>query len=122
MQVVFGSRSADGKPMRDWSVERVSFALRRLRLAVPYAKVRLADANGPRGGVDKSCQIEIQTVRAGTVVVTSRAPDWRTALDMSLSRAIAALRRALQRDRKAPRTRNHKQWTDATVSVSVPTS
>ena len=105
--------------MRDWSIERVSFALRRLRPVVPYARVRLADMNGPRGGVDKCCQIEIQTLRAGTVVVRSRAPDWRTALDLSLSRAIAAVRRALQRDRKPSRVRNNQPWADETASNSV---
>ena len=108
MQVIFGSRVPDGKPLREWSIDRVRFALRRLRFMVPTAKVRLADANGPRGGIDKYCQIEIQTLGAGTVLVSAQAADWRTALDRSLGRAVVVLKRALQRDRKPARGRAHK--------------
>ena len=50
MQIIFESRDADGIQMRDVSVERVRFALRRLGTLVPHAKVQFSDVNGPRGG------------------------------------------------------------------------
>jgi hypothetical protein len=84
MQVIFESRDADGAQMRDLSVERVRFALRRLTAMVPRAKVQFSDVNGPRGGIDKRCQVELSTDAAGTVVIASLARDWRTALDRSL--------------------------------------
>ena len=83
MQVIFESRDADGGQMRDLSIERARFALRRLANGVPRAKVQLSDVNGPRGGLDKRCQVELSTEAMGTLVIVSLARDWRTALDRS---------------------------------------
>ena len=106
MQIIFESRDADGSHMRDLSVERVRFALRRLTALVPWARVQFSDVNGPRGGVDKRCQVELQTDSAGTVVTASLARDWRTALDRSLTRATRVLRRSVQRSQKPTRGRS----------------
>lgn len=105
MQIIFESRDADGTQLRDLSVERVRFALRRLTYWVPRAKVQFSDVNGPRGGVDKRCQVELKTDNAGTVVITSLARDWRTALDRSLNRATKVLVRSIQRSQKPVRGR-----------------
>lgn len=105
MQIIFESRDADGSEMRDLSVERVRFALRRLTARVPRAKVQFSDVNGPRGGVDKRCQVELKTESAGTVVIISLASHWRTALDRSLIRATRVLTRSLQRSHKPSRGR-----------------
>lgn len=104
MQVLFESRDPEGAQLRDLAVTRLQFVLRRLRSLVPRARVRLSDVNGPRGGVDKRCQVELSTDRAGTVVITSVARDWRTALDNALGRAARVLARSWQRDR-APQRR-----------------
>jgi hypothetical protein len=105
MQIIFESRDADGSLMRDVSEQRVRFALRRLTAWVPRAKVQLSDVNGPRGGVDKRCQVELKTDTAGTVVIASLARDWRTALDRSLARATRVLTRSLQRSHRSVRGR-----------------
>lgn len=105
MQIIFESRDADGSQMLDLSVSRVRFALRRLGALVPQAKVQFSDVNGPRGGVDKRCQVELNTRAAGTVIITSLARDWRTALDRSLGRATRVLTRSLQRKQKPVRGR-----------------
>lgn len=108
MQVIFESRDADGAQMRDLSIERVRFSLRRLSALVPRAKVQFSDVNGPRGGIDKRCQVELSTEAAGTVVIASLARDWRTALDRSLGRATRVLKRSLQRSQKPVRGRIEK--------------
>ena len=108
MQIIFESRDTDGDQMRDLSVERVRFTLRRLSGLVPRAKVQFSDVNGPRGGVDKRCQVELSTDAAGTVVIASLARDWRTALDRSLRRAIRVLTRSLQRSQKPMRGRTER--------------
>jgi hypothetical protein len=113
MQVIFESRDADGTQMRDLSVERVRFALRRLSALVPRAKVQFSDVNGPRGGVDKRCQVELNTDSAGTVVIASLARDWRTALDRSLTRATRVLTRSVQRSQKPVRGRAAKLALDS---------
>ncbi|MGA8393109.1 MAG: HPF/RaiA family ribosome-associated protein, partial [Burkholderiaceae bacterium] len=96
MQIIVESRDADATPMRELSIARVRFSLRRLKALVPRAKVQFSDVNGPRGGVDKRCLVELKTDSAGTVVIASLARDWRTALDRSLARATRVLTRSLQ--------------------------
>jgi len=113
MQIIFESRDADAVNMRDLSVERVRFVLRRLTALVPRAKVQFSDVNGPRGGVDKRCQVELSTDTTGTVVIASLARDWRTALDRSLGRATRVLTRSLQRHQKPVRGRTAKLALDS---------
>jgi ribosome-associated translation inhibitor RaiA len=105
MQVLFESRDPQGAQLRELTERRVRFVMRRLTWLVPRAKVQLSDVNGPRGGVDKRCQIELKTESAGTVVITSVARDWRSALDSALARASRVLVRFWQRGREQARPR-----------------
>lgn len=97
MQVLFKSRHPQVAELRELAERRVRFVLRRLAWLVPRAEVQMSDLNGPRGGVDKCCQVELRTDGAGSVVVTSVANDWRTALDRALARASRYLTRLRQR-------------------------
>lgn len=100
MQVTFESRDHHGAQWRDLAETRLRFVLRRMPWQVPRASLRLSDLNGPRGGIDKRCRIELGTVGRGTVVITSVASDWRGAIDDALARAARVLRRLWQRDRQ----------------------
>ena len=97
MQVLFKSRAPQASELRDLSERRVRFVLRRLAWLVPRAEVQMSDVNGPRGGIDKRCQVDLRTDSAGSVVVTSVAKDWRTALDNALARAARYLMRLWRR-------------------------
>lgn len=97
MQVLFKSRHPHPSALRDLTERRVRFVLRRVVWLVPRAEVQMSDVNGPRGGVDKRCQVELRTDGAGSVVVTSMANDWRTALDDALARATRFLMRLRRR-------------------------
>jgi ribosome-associated translation inhibitor RaiA len=103
MQVIFESRDPGGAELRDMAVRRLRFVMRRLTWLVPRAKVRLSDINGPRGGIDKRCQVELKTDVMGTVVITAMAGDWRTALDSALARASRVLTRSWRRNHAQPR-------------------
>jgi hypothetical protein len=97
MQVLFESRDPQGAQWREVAVRRLRFVLRRLTWLVPRARVQLADVNGPRGGVDKQCRIELKTADAGTVVVTAMARDWHAALNTALARSARTLVRGWRR-------------------------
>ena len=97
MQVLFKSRHPQATELRDLTERRVRFVLRRLGWLVPRAEVQMSDVNGPRGGIDKRCQVELRTNGAGSVVVASVASDWRTALDSALARASQFLVRLWRR-------------------------
>jgi hypothetical protein len=105
MQVQFESRAAEASQLRDLTIDRLQFSMRRLTWLVPRARVLLSDVNGPRGGVDKCRQLEIKTLSAGTLVITSVARDWRSALDTSLARASQALIRIWRRNQRRDRPR-----------------
>jgi hypothetical protein len=108
MEVMFATRDAEAGQLRDLAVRRVQFVLRRLTWLVPRASVQLSDINGPRGGVDKRCQLQFRTAKAGTVVITSVARDWVGALDGALARATPTLLR-LWRKRNAQRKVDRRQ-------------
>ncbi|OGB00897.1 MAG: hypothetical protein A3E25_02475 [Burkholderiales bacterium RIFCSPHIGHO2_12_FULL_69_20] len=114
MQVTFESRDPLAAPLRALAVGRMTFVLRRLGTLVAHARLRLSDVNGPRGGVDKRCQIAVRTDAGGTVVITAASHDWRTAIDDALARAAQVLRRKLQRGRpvRIPRTARATGLTD----------
>ena len=99
MQVLFETRDPQATELRELTVQRLQFSLRRLRTLVPRARVRLSDVNGPRGGVDKRCQIELSTDVAGTLVTTAMARDWRSAIDSAVARAARLLLRNWRRSR-----------------------
>jgi ribosome-associated translation inhibitor RaiA len=105
MQVLFKSRHPQATELRDLTERRVRFVLRRLGWLVPRAEVQMSDVNGPRGGIDKRCQVELRTDGAGSVVVTSVAGDWRTALDNALARAARFLMRMWRRRNDSRRMR-----------------
>ncbi len=105
MQVLFKSRHPQAAELRELTERRVRFVLRRVGWLVPRADVQMSDVNGPRGGVDKRCQVELRTDGAGSVVVTAVASDWRTALDSALARAARFLMRLWRRGSDARRLR-----------------
>lgn len=107
MQVLFESRDVHADHLRELAERRARFAMRRLSWLVPRARIQLSDLNGPRGGLDKRCRVEVKTQGAGSVVITSLARDWRKAIDDALTRASRTLvrvwRRSQSRARATPR-------------------
>ena len=105
MQVLFKSRHPQANDLRDLTERRVRFVLRRVGWLVPRAEVQMSDVNGPRGGIDKRCQVTLRTDDAGSVVVASVASDRRTALDNALARATRFLMRLWRRGSDSRRMR-----------------
>jgi hypothetical protein len=96
MQVLCKSRDREAVRMRSFARQRIRFVFRRLDWLISKATVSLSDINGPRGGLDKRCQVQVQTPDATPVVVTSIARDWRGALDLALARAARSIVRRQQ--------------------------
>lgn len=105
MHVLFKSRHPQATELRDLTERRVRFVLRRVGWLVPRAEVHMSGVNGPRGGIDKRCQVERKTDGAGTVVVAAVASDWRTALDDALARAARFMMRLWRRSSESRRVR-----------------
>lgn len=90
-----GLTTSDG--LRARLERRLAFALGRFAPRIGRVRVRLEDVNGPRGGVDKRCRLEIAIHPDLTVVVEEPDPDLYAAIDRAAERAGRAVARELQR-------------------------
>lgn len=88
---------------RELAERRVRFVMRRLRSELIQVHVRVADVNGPKGGVDQRCQVSLATEAHGTLVVSATQESAAGALNAALRRAVSALMRIWQRNRRPAR-------------------
>lgn len=82
-------------------------AERRLRFALTFCDdhihrivMRLSDINGPRGGVDKCCRLQVVLDGLPPVVVEDTESDMYVAIDRAVNRAGRTVRRRLTRRRE----------------------
>ena len=66
--------------------------------------VRLSDINGPRGGVDKRCQIQVRLATLADVVIEDTEADLYVAIDRATERAVRTVVRHLARQRRPVRS------------------
>jgi hypothetical protein len=71
--------------------------LRRFATHIERATVRFKDVNGPRGGVDTLCRIQLTVSHRPTMLVESRAVDAPAALKRSATAAVNAMDRSVGR-------------------------
>ena len=75
---------------------RIHFALGRFAGRIKSVSVRLADLNGPRGGVDKSCDIRVDVGLRQEVMVCERHENIHAAVAFAVARADRAVQRQLE--------------------------
>jgi len=78
---------------------RLSFAFTRTHHEIEDVRITLSDINGPRGGIDKQCQIVLIPSALQPIVVSEKQEDLRQAIDRCLYRASQCLDRKLKRKR-----------------------
>jgi ribosomal subunit interface protein len=78
---------------------RFHAALGRFSKRLPVVIVRLMDENGPKGGVDKRCQVMLSMPPATSMMVDEVHADLYTAIDLAADRASRAVTRELGRRR-----------------------
>ncbi len=103
MKVLFKSREPEAIAMHELAKARSEFVFRRLAWLISKATVSLSDINGPRGGVDKRCQVEVQLNREHKVVATSIARLARRDRSRARSRGAYARAPASESQADAPR-------------------
>ena len=91
---------------REYIERRLSFALGRFGSRIRRVMVRLEDTNGPRGGLDKRCHIEVRVPGRGVVVVDVRDVELEPAVSRAAERIARRVRDGLttqrvQRKRRA---------------------
>ncbi len=76
---------------------RLRFALGSASGRVRNVIVRLADEDGPRGGVDKRCTIQVNVAGAAPVIIEHQEADLRLAIDRAADRMGRAVSRRLRK-------------------------
>ncbi len=89
---------------------RLGLKLAKFARSVERLSVRVTDVNGPRGGVDQVCRINVALIGLPPVVVEERAASLDAAIDSAITGAERAVRRRGQRRRMKPiRGRNDRR-------------
>ncbi len=92
-----GRKISISQALRNHIERRLRFALDRFASQVRQVHVRVVDLNGPRGGIDKCCQLAIPLDRASTIVVESHASNVYAAIDGVAGKAAICIGRVLKR-------------------------
>ena len=79
-------------------LERFTHLIRRVR-------VQIADINGPRGGEDKSCRIQVYLKRAPSVIIEDRGMGILAVVGRAVARVDMAMSRAADRIRGRRRSK-----------------
>jgi len=87
------------RAMRTYIERRAGFALGTCYRHIKRILVRLSDINGPRGGNDKRCQVEVILPGQPAVVIEDTEADLYVAIDRATSRAGRTVLRRLRRRR-----------------------
>jgi putative sigma-54 modulation protein len=82
--------------LKDYVRRRVHFALGRFAGRIRSVSVHLVDVNGPRGGIDKCCDIRVNIGPRQEVIVRERQANIHAAVAFAVERADRAVRRQLQ--------------------------
>jgi len=96
---------AQGRDLRPWAelaVKRVQRSVGRLGWWVAAVQIRLRDLNGPRGGLDKECQLQLRSRQGQSLVLTLRGSQWPQLLAQVTEGLSAQLARAHGRLRPRP--------------------
>lgn len=86
--------------LRDYLMKRLAYALNHGGEYISRVTVRLSDINGPRGGADKRCFIEVRLKQQPAVVIEDTEADLYVAIDRAAERAGRTLTRRLARQRE----------------------
>ncbi|MCC7326840.1 MAG: HPF/RaiA family ribosome-associated protein [Burkholderiales bacterium] len=71
--------------------------------SIERVSVRVSDANGPRGGVDKVCRIKVVLSGLPSVIFESRAASLKPAIDGALAGTERAVRGSVRRRHMKPK-------------------
>ncbi|MFQ5463507.1 MAG: HPF/RaiA family ribosome-associated protein [Phycisphaerae bacterium] len=92
--------------LEDQLVRRLRFALARFGGRIRLIRATLEDLNGPRGGEDQHCRIEVSLVPSCTIMAEATDAEVASAVGRAAERAARRVRDALDRTRTM-RTRPH---------------
>ncbi len=85
--------------------QRLGVALRSLGSHIDRVVVRLVDVNGPKGGPDKVCRMDVRLLPAGRLLVEATDADAYVAISQAARRLEQSVARRLRRHARPLATR-----------------
>ena len=82
--------------LNDYVRRRAHFSLGRFAGRIRSLSIRLTDVNGPRGGIDKLCDIRVDVGLRQEVIVRERQTSIHGAVAFAMDRAERAVQRQLK--------------------------
>ena len=115
---VSGDRVKITTGLREFIDRRLYFALGRFGPAIDTVSVRVGDVNGPRGGVDKHCQIvvNLRASRSNPIAVDDSNEDLYAAVSQASDRVGRTVARAVER-RQGKRAYQRRRTSTANVEM-----
>jgi putative sigma-54 modulation protein len=111
MQIDIQTRNFDlTNALRSYAERRLRFALTRADNCIQRIIVRLSDVNGPKGGNDKQCHVQVMLSGLPDVVVQDIEADLYFAIDRAANRAGRTVMRKLGRQQTLHRHRHPPAW------------
>jgi len=83
--------------VREHAERRARFTLGRHSGQIARVSISLADINGPKGGEDKSCTVQIRLQQSEPVVIVEQGLDLHQVIDRGLARAGRSVVRRVDR-------------------------
>ncbi|MHB0961410.1 MAG: HPF/RaiA family ribosome-associated protein [Pirellulaceae bacterium] len=94
---VVGESISVSEGLREFVARRLEYALGRFAPEIEYVTIRVGDVNGPRGGVDKRCRMEVKLRGLQSILSDVRADDLEVAVAFAAERLGKGVARALER-------------------------
>lgn len=85
--------------LREHATRALHAQLGRHEAELDSVVLRISDVNGPRGGVDKRCQITVRGARLGNVSLDELREDPYAAVEVAIERVARVVGRELDRSR-----------------------
>jgi len=93
--------------LRDYVKRRLLSALNRRDEHIQKVVMRLSDINGPRGGEDKHCHLQVVIAGVPDVVIEDTEENMYNAIDRATERAERAVARKIDRKRTKSKHTRH---------------
>ena len=87
---------------RAYIVRKLGMKLRKFATSIERVSVRVADVNGPRGGIDQRCRVKVVLSGLPSVIVDRRHATKDAAIDTALRATEESVRRVVGRRRMKP--------------------
>jgi ribosomal subunit interface protein len=100
-----------------YSEQRLLFSMSYWSHHINRVVVRLSDINGPRGGTDKRCHLQVTMSGLPDVVIEDTEADLYAAIDRAMDRARRTVARRLDRQRTLLKQGAHFSFKEEQATV-----